>query len=143
MLKYDIFWLVEKRVLVYRPEGAYDLEIMRRGAADVHQHVLAGVPPVHVIIDTTHLTSPSGDFRGAMNELQQYRSEQQTGWTVLAANSVLVRLFGNVAARLLQTPFRIAPSFEEAVRLLRELEPGLEQLLSSSPSHQFPPPHER
>ncbi len=143
MLQYDIYWLVQKRVLVYRLDGDYDLEIMRLGAQDVHQHVLTGQPPVHLIIDTTNLTSPSADFRGPMNDLQEYRGQQEMGWTVLVASSALVRFFGNVAARLLQTNFRIAYSFDEAVSLLWKLDPLVEQAASLPISPDLTTPPER
>jgi hypothetical protein len=140
MLQYDIHWLVEKRVLVYHLNGDYDIDIMRRGAAEIHQHMLSGQHPVHLIIDTTDLTSPSADFRSPMSELQQYSGQEQSGWTVLVAGSTLVRFFGNVAARLLQTPFRIAYSFEEAVTLLRRLEPSLETALYQTNEQISDPP---
>ncbi|MBI1259016.1 MAG: hypothetical protein GC204_16220 [Chloroflexi bacterium] len=128
-MPFEVKWYVEGRVSSARDWGDLTLEEMRESNVISLEHIRAGTPPVHLLIDTRAVGKLPGSFVPMLKEIESFRHEKNMGWTIMVTNSSLLHFFGVLSSNLIKMPFSAVSTYEEANLLLKKVDPSLEALL--------------
>ena len=128
-MPFEVKWYVEGRVSIGRDWGDLTIEEMRASNEMTLQHVRAGTPPVHLLIDTREIGKLPGSFVPMLKEIEAFRHEPHMGWTIMVTNNSLLHFFGVLSSNLIKMPFRAVTTYEEANTLLKKVDPTLADVL--------------
>lgn len=128
-MPYEVKWYVEGRVSYARDWGEHTLEEMQATNRVFLEHIRAGMPPVHLLIDTRAITRLPRSFIPMLQEMNNFRHEKNMGWTVMITHSSLLHLFGVLSSNLIRMPFRAVNDYAEANHWLVHVDPTLAGLL--------------
>jgi hypothetical protein len=118
----NIEWLVKDRVILIRPVGDFESHIALEAVAEVKQMVNEGIHPVHLIVDTSRVTTHLRDPRIFGTSLDSLRYNRNIGRLVFIYTNHFARFAGELLARFLGVPFRLASTHSHALEILSRLD---------------------
>lgn len=130
----NVEWAVEKRIILIQPIGDFEAEIALAAVEQVKQMVNEGCRPVHLMIDASRVTTHLRDPKVFGNSLDSLRHHRNIGRLVFVYANPFVRFAGELLARFLGIPFRVAATYEYALTMLHKIDPTLADHESHSKS---------
>lgn len=121
-------WLIENRIVYFELFGDVSVEeIAEVSAKFIEMMESSDSMFVHALHDATHLDKlpkSIGALSGATREAWQH---PKTGWTVaFNVKNPILAYIGNMMSRIFQTRYRIVSSKQEALALLKSVDPTLD-----------------
>ncbi len=135
-MPFESKWYIENRVSLVRDLGEITLDEMHASNQIFLEHIRAGKPPVHLLIDTRDVTKMPGSFVPMLKEIEAFRQEPNMGWTIMVTNNSLMRFFGTLSSNLIKMPFHAVKTYEEANQVLAKVDPSLVNALLSLKENQ-------
>jgi hypothetical protein len=127
-MPYENGWYVGNRIAFQRIYGNVTIEDLQQNLQSTLVLIDTGTPPVHVISDLREIVK----FPMNVNQLKevfQLPERPNMGWTVIITNNALLRFFTSIIVQIARTNYKIVTSYEDAVDLLRRIDPTLGELL--------------
>ncbi|MDX2162179.1 MAG: hypothetical protein SF162_12710 [bacterium] len=121
----QVGWLVERRVILVTPGEQFSESDMRAGMEATAALIEQAQIPFHLVVDVSRLKTFTPHFADPIREIQQHRSHENYGWTLIITHNALMRFFGVIAAKILNDRFRPVGNMEEAIHFLTMLDPDL------------------
>lgn len=131
---YEIFWLVENRVIVIRYQGFMDRVAiqsyldetfaMRDQANKANGE---NGPLVHTITDARGMTGSKMTIQDAQRVVQQLR-KQRAGWSIYIARNNFDRFTASVGHQFMRINYRIVMKGKDATAFLQRVDPTLPAL---------------
>jgi len=121
----QIYWLVDKRILLLKPMGEITEAAIQDNFARV-QSMLEGIESsVYLIVDSTEqhtVLSPSvaKKLAGVLRENMRAGIGDNVAWTILITNNVLMRFVTSLLVQWLGSKMRAFDSIQEALQFLME-----------------------
>lgn len=121
----QIYWLVDKRILLLKPMGEITEAAIQDNFARV-QSMLEGIESsVYLIVDSTEqhtVLSPAvaKKLAGVLRENMRAGIGDNVAWTILITNNVLMRFVTSLLVQWLGSKMRAFDSIQEALQFLME-----------------------
>ncbi len=128
-MPFETKWYVPERIVTAYNWGVLTLEEMRATNVELLAMIRTGKAPVHLLIDTRDVTKMPSSFIPMLKEIEPFRNEANTGWSVMVTNSSLMHFFGLLSSNLVKSPYGAVKTYEEANALLERIDPSLQGLL--------------
>ncbi|MDX2078487.1 MAG: hypothetical protein SFZ02_18795 [bacterium] len=120
-MPYTMTWLIDKRVLHIVIEGELNAETIRQMVAESRKMTDEGISPVHAIADATHADSIPKHIPTILKEYGGV-SPQDSGFTVIIANSPVTRFLSQALLRLLRLEIRFGADIDDALNILHRVD---------------------
>lgn len=118
----NIEWLVKDRVILIQPVGDFEAPVALEAVGEVKRMVNEGIRPVHLVMDTSRVTTHLREPRIFGTSLDSLRYHRSMGRLVFIYTDPFARFAGELLSRFLGVPFRLAGTTEHAVDILRRLD---------------------
>jgi len=126
----QVSWYQEKRVVLVQAWGEVSLQDLGDSNVKIAAYIRQGgdtTSLIHVLAGVRTLKR----FPTNLSELRQgntYLREPALGWVVLVGMSPLVRFLGGMVTQIMQTRFRMFPTFGEAFAFLKSQDEAILKL---------------
>lgn len=134
IMPYSMDWIIDKRVLHVVLAGELDSDTIRDMVEQSRKMTHEGIHPIHAIADATRAESVPKYINQIVKQFKGVQAED-TGFTVIIANSLLTRFFAQLLLKVMRLEMRFAADVDEALVILRQIDPTL-------PIEILPPPLE-
>lgn len=124
-------WIVQNRILLYKPQGKYSLETIE-AAADAARTFLETSHKPYVIVDTTHVTTLPHLVREPVQVFRPVLETYDVQWTFVITSNALMRFLGMVVANTANVQFRPVSALPDALATIERLEPELAAYLQEA-----------
>jgi len=131
-MPFETKWYVEGRVATAYNWGELTLEQLRATSAELLTLVRSGTAPVHLVVDTRDVTKMPSSFLPMLKEIEPFRHEPKTGWSIMLTNNSLLHFFGLLGSNLVKSPYRAVRTYEEVNEVLERVDLTLKGLLPQS-----------
>lgn len=128
-MPFETKWYVPERIVTAYNWGVLTLDEMRATNVEMLAMIRSGTAPVHLLVDTRDVTKMPSSFIPMLKEIEPFRNETKTGWSVMVTNSSLMHFFGLLSSNLVKSPYGAVHNYEEANALLERVDPSLKGLL--------------
>lgn len=129
-MPHQYHWLIDRRVLFSRFEGAMDADEILTASRDAITHLKSGIPDetVHSIIDARYVTSyPIWNFKMlSSRESGEFRNVKNVGWILLVTKNKVIISLSNMIKGVSRVRFRTFDRMDTALSFLREQTPELD-----------------
>src|SRR5262249_22059413 len=127
-MPYENGWYFDDRVAFQRIYGNVTIEDLQQNLQSTLLLIDAGTPPVHVISDLREIAKFPMDVN-KLKDIFQLPQRPNMGWTLIITNNALLRFFTSIVVQIAHTNYKIVTSYEEALDLLRRVDPTLADIL--------------
>lgn len=134
-----VYWLIEKRVLVLKPEGEITEAAVQENFRQVRECMADGTHPMYLLIDPrdqTGILTPAIAHKLAGNVRENLLKLDDTGfkWTLLITKNMLARFAMSLLMQWMGTNMRAFDSRGEALDFLARWDESVAAALSALPS---------
>lgn len=123
-MPYAMDWVIDKRVMRIVIAGELDSETIHTMVEDSRRMTDEGISPIHAIADATRAESIPKYINQIIKEFKDVQP-QDSGFTIIIANNSMTRFFAQMLLRVLRLEVRFAADMEEAMNILRRIDPKL------------------
>ena len=117
-------WYINQRLILHRPISAGSLEIIKSNNNEIVMLLERGLPPVHLLVDVRHLTSPPIGIL-ELSRATTLLNHPALGWVITLATDPTIRFLAGLLPQLAgREHYRIFVRFDAALAFLKEIEPG-------------------
>jgi hypothetical protein len=119
--KFVMKWVIPERVIQINYTGKMQSEDFRRVAQELEAFYAAGTMPIHVVSDTTNMTSIDVDMKTLQKTFSIFTREKW-GWVMLIGTNQLLNFFAALLERFLGVQIRRSESAAAALTSLHQLD---------------------
>ncbi len=134
----QIRWVVDKRVLLLKLLGKYDVEALKQGVLELETFLQQGKQPLYLIVDQTEISDYPKNFREPINIISPLHEKYPTAWTIIITSNAMFRFFGAVIANTFKMQFRPVKSMSEACDVIEGVDPALAMQMRATLSTEMP-----
>ncbi len=131
-MAYDIAWYQERRIIFSTFLGIITLDDLSAWSKSMVDYLYAGEKPVHLILDTTHVTKIPTQA-AAIQKHVTYIYHPHLAWNIVIGGSATVNMVIHGMTGMSNARFAIAATLTEAVAILARSDRSLEDQLLHSP----------
>ena len=119
---FSITWHIEKQAIYLKLFDVVTLQEVIDMNQQTVQYVMAGVQPVHIVIDTLAVTGFPPNLRWVMRTMQS-NPVAPSGWNILVQNNHAIHVLASTILRVLRVPFHTCTTLQEAQAFLNSTSP--------------------
>jgi hypothetical protein len=125
-------WYIENRVIYARLFGSVTQDDLREGNAAITGFIdTSGVPPIHIIFDTTAVERIMITALQVRNEVH-YFQDKRIGWVVVCGLrgivEVAVHFIGGIISRVTGIRIQAVSTLDDGLAFLRQVDPSLNDM---------------
>ena len=129
-MAYELFWVVEKRVLMARFHGSINAEGIQAFIAEQHAMIAEGIPLVHHINDTTDTGKIEVNLQTMQALMKSFKMPAGLGWHIEVNPNPVNRMVSGIALQFAKARYRVVPTVDEAIAFLQANDESLPQLVN-------------
>lgn len=138
-MPYEIAWYTEQRVMSIRLYGSVTLDDMERMTQESIDYVTNGSGPVHAIVSQYDVESMPHNLPALLKSMKP-RRQPNSGFTVVVTKNPVTRFLGSALFQAVGLEMRTAATFEDALAILRNIDPTLDGLAAEATGYRSPNP---
>lgn len=127
-MPYTVVWLVENRVIYFRPTGSVGMDQLSQANDLIRAMTEEGVPFVHVIADATNLEKFTFNLSDLTRLFRGMEASSKLGWSVYVSPKKVERFFANVTTQMTTARHREFATLTEAIAFLQSVDDTLPTL---------------
>jgi hypothetical protein len=124
-MAYKLFWHSKPNVLYLEMSGEFDKDAMYKSSHEIRDDFLENSAVlVHILVDTQAVKSYTKDLRVIREATQIYSNHPKLGWMILIGiENPITKFLANATLQIIKKQFKMAKSLEEAMAVLKEVDP--------------------
>jgi hypothetical protein len=126
-LPYENGYYIDKRIIYQHIYGEATLEDLKANLEGTNILIEEGIAPIHVISDLREVVKFPMNIN-QLKDLYTMSPHPKMGFTILLTNSTVLRFFISIIVQFVKTDYKMVNNYEEALDLLRRIDPTLEGL---------------
>jgi len=126
-MAYEIDWVVQNRIVSGRFVDVVSVSEARESSNVITEYVVSGDAPVHLIADLRDMIHSPTSIQVNRQIASPYLNHPNMGWVIIIGGNAFQQFMISVLKRLTSIKVKQTGSYEEALDMLKEIDPSIEQ----------------
>lgn len=125
-MPYELYWMVERRVIGTRMYGEVTIEDMTQSGDETLDYLEQGQAPMFLFVDMREVTKFPRNFAQMSKQLSVYDfTNPKFAWLITLSGDRLLNLFGTIMSKVTSVPMKIFTNEADALQFIAYNAPDL------------------